>query len=325
MKVFIVGDLTSDNGPANVNKIIKKYSKADTMFSEERNKIKRIKELVVKIKKSEVVIFSGLSNINVIGLMICRLLKKKCAYLMHGCVEYECSLNKNSDRKEIIKEKLTLFLAPKIICVSRIFKEWFVSKYNKYKYKTNYVMNCVEVHDNQESILKEKNYVMSIGGGVPSKNIKYICKAIQKINEEDNMNLKLIVIGRDGKDTEEIKKYSFVEYKGVLTKEEVEKCYRSSLLYIQNSTFETFGLSVLECLHYGCSLLISKNIGAVDVFENLQESDLIDNTYDVNEIAIKIKEIIKFSNNSRVLHSIDTEKIDLKKYYTRLVEATALK
>ena len=46
----------------------------------------------------------------------------------------------------------------------------------------------------------------------PFKKIKVVCEAIDYLNTHENSNLKLIVIGAVGKDTNKIKSYPFVQY-----------------------------------------------------------------------------------------------------------------
>ncbi|WP_231286967.1 glycosyltransferase [Aerococcus sp. Group 1] len=78
---------------------------------------------------------------------------------------------------------------------------------------------------------------------------------------------------------------------------------------MQNSYFETFGLAVLEALFNGNNLLISKNVGARDVLENLQNSDVINDNQNIEEITEKIKNILVNSNNRRLYNGLNQEKI----------------
>ncbi|MGQ7390445.1 glycosyltransferase [Streptococcus suis] len=156
---------------------------------------------------------------------------------------------------------------------------------------------------------KKANQIVSIGGGIPQKNNLLICRAINKLNEENKMNLKYIVIGLTGRDKDEICSYDFVTYYEKLSHEEVIEILAGSQMYIQNSVFETFGLAIIEALLSDCILLISNNIGAISVLKTIENRDLIFNINDVDEISSKIKYLLSNNNTIRLKHGLDTEKV----------------
>lgn len=77
IKLFIVGDFKTNSGPANVNKQFLKLNDKNIKYSLANYRISRILELFVKILRSDLVLFSGLSKANLLGLKICKILKKK--------------------------------------------------------------------------------------------------------------------------------------------------------------------------------------------------------------------------------------------------------
>ena len=80
-----------------------------------------------------------------------------------------------------------------------------------------------------------------------------------------------------------------------------------STLFIQNSSFETFGLAPVEALLQGCSLLISSNVGAVSVMTTVQENDVIEHPKNPEELTSKIRFALKNPNAERLLQGIDRE------------------
>lgn len=324
MRIFLVGDLKGNNGPASVNKALKKVLPQNTMYSEGNNVVRRIIDLLIKTIKSDIVIFSGLSKINIIGFRTARILGKKAAYLMHGHLGIEGKINKTKLEKGIEVEKKVLELAPLIICVSESFMNMMIEKYPRYTNKLRYVNNGIDwdiMRDlSHNNVTRKNNMILSIGGGMPQKNILSLCKAIEHLNENQGYNLELTVIGKNGLDTGKIKGYPFVTYIEQVRKEEINIYYKQAQLYIQNSTFETFGLAPIEAIMCGCNLLISKNVGASVVFNHLQSMDVIDDTNSISEIAQKIKySINNNNNNNRLIKSIDKEKTSLKAAYQNLL------
>lgn len=321
MKLLIVGDFKGNTGPASVNKGLKKVADNDTIFLEDNSILKRIIKLLIYTKKVDAVLFSGLSKINIIGFKIAKFYNKKSAYLMHGSKQYENKVNGiKSNNGEVIEYKV-LEYAPKIIAVSKLFMNRLIESYPEYESKITYVNNGIDWNIKEEiNIENNKNIILSVGGGVPQKNIKYVCKAIQNIRRDTGRDIKFIVIGKSDFDTDEIKSYSFVEYLENISKDEMYKFYKKSSLYIQNSTFETFGLASIEALLHGCSLLISQYVGAKELLEPLAENDIIDNPYSIQEIERKLIYLLENSNNSRILKNIDRDNTDLKSSYNKIKE-----
>ncbi|MES5891533.1 glycosyltransferase [Bacillus cereus group sp. RP43] len=312
MRLLFVGDLIGNTGPANVNKALKKNLPSSTIFLEKNSIISKILELVIKIKKVDAVLFSGMSKINIIGFRIAKLLGVKSAYLMHGCRSIEGKINGNYSQNDVDIENKVLELAPVIICVSENFMYWMKENYPQYKEKLTYVNNGVDWGQlttvREGNIRREERTLMAVGGGVPLKNIKSICKAIDLINQKDGMNLQLIVIGNVGKDLEEILSFPFVQYYQKVPHDKMPFYYQRAKLFVQNSSFETFGLAPIEALINGCDLLMSQETGAKSIISTLEPNDLICNNQDVIEISKKIEFFLSSANNKRLVKGINREK-----------------
>ncbi|HOO27452.1 MAG TPA: glycosyltransferase, partial [Lachnospiraceae bacterium] len=138
----------------------------------------------------------------------------------------------------------------------------------------------------------------------------HVCEAVEKLNAKPgNPSLTLTVIGDTGLDTEYINSFPFVENKGLLPFEEAKALLYSSELFVQNSCFETFGLAPLEALACGCSILMSKNVGALELFRRTDEADVIENYEDADEIASKISSLLQHGNAKKLLAELDKESI----------------
>jgi glycosyltransferase involved in cell wall biosynthesis len=323
MRLLLVGDLIGNTGPASVNRSLKKYLPKNTLYLKSTGKLFRVLELLIKINQADAVLFSGMSKINIIGFKLSRLLGKKSAYLMHGSRRYETILNQNFNKKSVEIEDEVLKLAPKIICVSEYFMNWFKKNYPEYKDKVTYVNNGIDwdlMLVDKTSTYRDRNTLISVGGGMPRKNILSICHAINKLNQEDNLKLKLIVIGQKGKDTDAIISYPFVEYYEQVKSEEMPQYYQRAQIYIQNSIFETFGLAPIEALINGCDLLISNEVGAKSVFSNLTDNDIIYNPYDINELSNKIKVLLTNSNNKRLINSINKKETSVSSSVNKIIK-----
>lgn len=323
MRILVVGDYRTGTGPANVTQSYLEYLPADTMKLKHTGKGMRVLEILGKVLLADVVLCSGYSGQNIVTMKWAHFLKKPVAYLMHGCVEHENAINGVPDSKMNHIERETLRLTDMIIAVSAQFAAWLWEHYPEYMDKIEFVSNGVswnELGTLDADVTREPDRIMSIGGGMPRKMIRYICEAVDHLNRTEQMNLKLTVIGDTGYDTKEINSYSFVENKGLVSFDETVKLLHQSRLFIQNSCFETFGLAPLEALACGCDLLLSDKIGARFIIKGLKEEDLIHDYSNRDEIADKIKSILQHGNQERLQASIDKESTSWEARTTQLLE-----
>ena len=306
MKIFLIGDYYSGTGPANVTaKYIEKIP--GVYYQKTRNKFLRVIELFIKILKCDVLLLSGHSKQNILSLRIAHLFNKKGAYLMHGCVEHENAINGVVSDGMIKTERSSMELSDAIYAVSKKFGAWLCDNYPEYKNKIFVAENGIDAPKCFTSSEKRKPYqLISIGGGMPRKKIKYIAEAVTLIREEDEFyDVRLVVVGDKGLDTDEINAYSCVSNLGLVDHDTCMRLLDQSALFVQNSCFETFGLAPLEALGHGTAVLMSRNVGATELFNNLEDCDVIEDCTDVSEIADKIKGLLVNSNNERLLEALD--------------------
>lgn len=308
MKVFIAGDHRTGTGPANVTKEYIKHMACS--YQKCVSKAARVPEMILKVAGCDVVLFSGYSRQNLLGIKLAKIFGKKTAYLMHGCVEYENEINGVPDETMNQCERATVAGCDAVFAVSKRFAGWLKEYYPEHADKIDYVTNGIDGLEKDivdVSCSANDKLIFSIGGGMPRKKIKHICEAIEILNR-DGENLKLVVVGDKGLDTDVINSYSFVENLGIVSHEKVRELFAASNVFIQNSCFETFGLAPVEALHNGCSVLLSNAVGALDIIPAAEDCDIINSYNDASEIALKIKSVLNKPNAKRLYDSIDVEK-----------------
>lgn len=284
-KIYFIGDLLNNTGPAIVNKSYYPFLKNDVIFCFSNNKLFRSIHFLIRILFINNVIISGYSKLNILLLKISKLLNKKTFYLMHGFVKEEIKYQNvlHSDEK-IKSEYEMLSRVSNIVCVSESFSKFLADTYPEFKNKIRFVNNGVDISIDKPRVDHDIFTIISVGGGKKRKNNLRICESIKKIGKP----IRFIIIGDSAEEGSEIKKYSFVEYYESLSHDEVLDKMCESDLYIQNSYFETFGLAVMEALECGCNLLLSKNIGAISILDNLSDDDIIYDNDSLEEIIKKI-------------------------------------
>ncbi|NLG03250.1 MAG: glycosyltransferase family 4 protein [Clostridia bacterium] len=310
MKIFMVGDYTTGTGPANVTKSYLRLLPQGTLKLNSKEKAKRAVEIIFKMFAADVLLCSGYSKQNVLAVRWAKILRKPSVYLMHGCVEHENTINGVPDDTMNRVERETLLRCDHIFAVSKKFADWLCVHYPEYIEKIRTLPNGIDWNTMQEyAVTAQRNdhQIISIGGGMPRKLIRIICEAVNQINQEKKMSLKLVIIGDTGLDTEEIHRYSFVEDLGIVPYSQVMELLSASKIFVQNSSFETFGLAPLEAMVCGCDVLMSDKVGATELFQELTDQDLIYDCLDSGEIAKKIWNLLQGGNNERLVQSIDKE------------------
>lgn len=325
MKFFFVGDLKNNTGPAMANKAIRKglLGNKSVVFSDANNKLTRALEIVVKILFSDGVCFCSFSKATIFGIRIAKLFNKKTFYLMHGYSTLENRINnENITEKQLMKinkcEKYIFRNVDHIFCVSEAFMNYMKDAEPEFKEKFDYNYNGLDLNKIKNSTVKysankKQGQIVSIGGGMKQKNNLAVCAAIDKLNKEKNMGLKYIVIGLPYTDKEKICSYDFVTYYDELPHEKVLGILAESYLYVQNSSFETFGLALIEALFSNCNLLVSRRVGAIGVIKTITDTDLIFNQDNIEEISSKIEKIINIGNARRLMRGVLEDEIGLER------------
>ena len=313
--ILVIGDYYSGTGPAIVTKHYIKELREKTDYIKSKNKAARFFEMLFKIPRSSVLFLSGHSRQNIWAMKIGKIFGKKAAYLMHGAVEYENDINKVPDQRMALDERDMMKRADLILAVSRQFEEWLKKHYPQYEGKISHVTNGIDWNMLRENATEDERApegVISVGGGMPRKCIINICKAVEILNKRGH-DITLTVAGDKGADSEVIASYPFVKDLGLISHEELMREYHKNRVFVQNSVFETFGLAPIEALLSYAEVLISKECGALSVIKKTEDTDVINDPQDIEEIAGKLENLLENENHTRLLVELDKENTSWKK------------
>ena len=309
--VYFASDSYALTGPSIVNKYYRQLLGHEFTFAAvEKNPLKRLFGAAKNVAAHKVVIISGASKYDYALITIAKLLRKKVIYIMHGCMEAENLINKAVRADETRLERFYLNTADKILCVSEQFAGWVKENYPKHQKKVFALTNGVDweiIQDMGTVDCADALSISIVGGGVPRKNVKTVCEAVDKINRSLGVTYELKVFGRDDLDTPAVKSYPFVRYFGKIERKRLFEEIAGTSLFIQNSIFDSFAMAPLEALLCGCSVLCSKNVGALSLFQTVQEQDVIQDCFDSEEIKEKILFALANPNHDRLLAGLDKE------------------
>ena len=311
MKAFLLGDFQSDNGPGNANKQIRDslVNRLDVYYSKRERRSGRIVEAIAGICRADVLVICSKSQINYLAIKFARFLRKRTIYILHGLSSYEAKINNpkiSEDSLRRIKEYENFVFenVDKVVCVSKFAMDFLKRELPIYANKVDYIYNVVDFKAMQSNIKhsdqeRKKLSVLSVGGGMRRKNNIAVSRALS-LCIDNGLSVTYTVVGEEMLDGKEIKAYPFVNWLDYLPNIELRQLMCNTHLYIQDSTFETFGLAIVEALYAGCDLLFSANVGCKDLFTTLEDCDLIYDVNDIEEISLKAFQILKKGNNQRL-------------------------
>ena len=292
-KIYFSAKFTDKTSPSMVAKEYYKHLEPYVYTCKKNSKIIRFAHFIINLKKVDTVFILGLSKMNYLVTKISKMFGKKTVFLMHSYRKIEDLYDYDIYHLRPYEEKI-LEISEKIICVSKHLSDTVKKDLPIYRDKIFWVNNGITKYVPKEKVRNQEYTIMSTGGGLRIKNNLSVCKAIEKIQDK---KIRFIVIGNLGIDGDEIKKYPFVEFYEYLPHDVVLKKMQETDLYIQNSFYESFGLGVCEAICMECKVLISKNIGMIDVLKDFDENVIIQDNQSIDEIQ---KKIIWAMNNEQV-------------------------
>ena len=310
MRIFLAGDHVTGTGPANVTKYYIANLPHGTLYQKRRMKAARALEILINTIRADVVVYSGYSKQNILGLKLAKKMGKPSAYIMHGCVEHENAINLEPDEEMNRVERKTMEMSDLILAVSDKFASWLRENYPQFADRIDVLSNGIDtdmIHNARERTEYDRHMIFSIGGGMPRKKIKHICEAVEILRRDFDPDMYLCVIGDKGADSEAINSYDFVKNLGIVTFAEGVSLFHKAALFVQNSCFETFGLAPVEALACGCPILCSKEVGALSILKDVRDTDIIERFDDPCEIASKIRFNVENSNSKRLSADLEWE------------------
>ncbi len=188
--------------------------------------------------------------------------------------------------------------ANRIATVSLFSKQDIVKTYGINEHKIDVVDNgvsiifkplsSIEKEEVKEKITDGKPYFIYTGSIHPRKNIITLLKAFESLKKQHQPAHQLVLVGRKAWKNKEINHFlaqmtfkNEVIFTGKLSDEELSRVLASAEIAVYPSTFEGFGLPVIEAFACGVPVITSKNTameeiakGAAHLFNPLDDEEL---------------------------------------------------
>lgn len=306
MKNFLIGFQIYDSGACAVNRRLMEYLPANRYKTHYNGHgIRRRLDCLWGILTADRIIISGIF-LSKSEIELIHRLGKKFVYVMHGSAYMETGVKSP-------KEQAILKYASRIVSVSRVHADMIRKEFPQYAGKVVEWFNGTD-WDRLDRVVAETSgasrdwrRIVLFGGGRHMKGNLAVCRAVEMLNRQHNLGLTVDVYGNYDKDdfSPQIAEIDCVNYKPLVPMDRVNHELAASGLFIANSHFETFNLSLIDAIGVGCDVLFSQYVGAKDVIPAATADDIISDPENVEEIKSKILKVISEPNNSRLLASID--------------------
>lgn len=155
--------------------------------------------------------------------------------------------------------------------------------------------------------VSEGRLVVSVSGGTrPIKRNEIVAAACDLIREQ-GVEVELRVYGRNYAGDKSWRLAPGIRYMGQVEQHEFLQGLAETDVFVIASLHESFGLSAIDALRAGASLLVSDACGVNDTIA-LQDSDIVCNEATAEEIAEGILRLWHRPNAERLAASIDYER-----------------
>jgi glycosyltransferase involved in cell wall biosynthesis len=149
-----------------------------------------------------------------------------------------------------------------------------------------------EVHDALIRFTVPEKYFLFVGTGDPRKNLSTVERALQL----SGINIPLVVAGWSGWDKEQAGR-NRARFLGYVDDEDLARLYSGAVALLYPSTYEGFGLPILEAMACGCPIICSHRASLPEVAGNaaLYLKDPTD--------AVELSDLLKLVASSKSLRS----------------------
>lgn len=329
MKVLLLGDATRNNGPSNVHKELLKHwpSEDDFDYINHLGKVSYFLEGLRRGMAADVVISLCMNLPSIEAHHILHRLGKPIVCFVHGYVAFENEINHLGHSERWLESYRRALREADLIVANSALQARFVLGYQP------------ELAEKMQSItlgverFKQMPYQQPLGRAIVSvsggnryiKGNDVVAKAC-KILRDRGVPCELNVYGsiyEQGSDFY-ISALSKGEGRvlGQVNHEKFLKGLNQSSLFVMNSRHEPFGLSALDAIQSGVSVLISKNCGVLEVLSP-KGSDVIENCEDPVEVADKMEYVLTHPNGRRLYEALDWGKLNWDIQARRLREMCA--
>lgn len=238
------------------------------------------------------------------------------------------SSHRDVETKEVLSSyKLALENDEKVyryLTLTNKQKNDILSKYQINEEKIQVIPHFIErKQQNRENI---KNQFVYIGRYSPEKQIDQLLYAFKKFKDNTNNEIKLVMYGKDDKNTlvqiksliDELSLSNDVVINGFSN--EVHKIFSESIAALMTSKFEGFGLTLMESTNVGCPVVsYDVDYGPSEIIDN-EENGILVKPGDIDGFAKALEKVLDERYKNVSLKQSLTNDSAMKNYRNLLID-----
>lgn len=330
MNVMFLGQTEGNTGPANANRSLVTHWPKEDKVRYADNKKKRLTMCLTSMKWADVCVITGYTRVSVIASRLCAKMGKPLVCVCHGYAPYERTVNRIPCSEEERRAQDQLLRSCTLLSgVSQLQAEFLKKCFPDMVDKIRWHNNGVEYISPREHVPQGHPVIAVTGGTRPIKNNDLVVRAVGLLAQK-GMPVELRVYGRDyaGEGEKWVNNLPpYAKYMGQVTHEEFLDQLTEVDLLVMASIHEPFGLSGVEGLQNGTSLLLSEHCGVSGILD-LTSDDVIPDGASDEDVAQTIENLLEHPNGIRLLSSIDYEtaswESSARKFRETCAEATRM-
>ncbi len=210
-----------------------------------------------------------------------KIIDSKIVFVAHGLVPIE----KQSQRYDyppryFLYQKICLSWSDHVIAVSNILRSIIIKEYNIIPSKISVIHNGVEQNffvEKQISSEGNSQYILFVGEITKMKGLDFLLNALQQLDD-----FHLVLVGKETAYLSELEKkyYALFESEkvtilGQMDQKALSLAYSNAKFLVLLSTYDSYGMVVLEAMAAGKPVVISDNVGAKEIIENGKEGFVV--------------------------------------------------
>lgn len=311
MKTFmLVGDVSDNAGPSNVHRELIAHWPAEEELLVPRwsNAVSKLISVVVASMRCDVLLTTGVGRLGAIAWEIARKRNVPVIVLVHGYLPYENEVNKLGYSPDFVQEwRKVLHDADIVATNSEFHAACLRTAEPDISDRVRWFNLGVERFTPREHASHGDGITVAVSGGTrPIKANEVVAQAVALLQEQGH-RVNLLVFGRgysaNAKLEEDIRTCSG-RMMGQVTLNVFLDILARTDVFVMNSRRESFGMSAIDALRGGASLLVSRNCGVTGILA-LEEGDVVSDCEDAGEVARKILHLVSQPNSQRLYDALD--------------------
>lgn len=318
MRVLFTCNTIGNYGSTNTNReLIKNWPKEDVILKLSGvSKRAMLFEGVWKGLSCDAIVSPGTSWVEIALHAVLACFGKPIVCFNHGYVPFENEVNRlGYSKRKVAAIKWHMRTADAIVANSELQMRFVQSRLEGFSGRYAFTNLGIGPFEQAATIRSNQRPVVATSGGTRLVKANEVVVRATRVLRSRGIDCDLHVYGDDYSVNKELSA-AFMSGEatpmGQVPQADFIRQLGEADIFVMDSRHESFGLSALDAIKAGCSLLISRNCGVACVLA-LEEGDVIEDCEDAGEVADKIEGLLSHPNAERLYRALDFDALSWKR------------